>query len=139
MFSRRLEKGCIGNEWVKAEIIWLLKCVISECSLRFNDGVGDTWCSKYPGFESLQNFSTTRSKSVNTVTHILEPYFKTSLELILQKSRIIWYSFGESLNEVTQTCEMDFFVRSWQFLLEDNWSRSLLCVLKSWKPKKETQ
>lgn len=76
---------------------------------------------------------------MNTVNHILEPYFKTLLEIILEKSEIISYSFGESLNEVTQTCEMDFFVRSWQFLLEDNWSRGLLCVLKSWKPKKETQ
>ena len=55
-----VEKGCIGNEWVKAEIIWLLKSVLSEYSLRFNDDVGDTLCAMYPGFDSLQNFSTSQ-------------------------------------------------------------------------------
>ena len=40
-------------------------------------------------------------------------FFKTLLQTISEKSEILSYSFDESLNEVTQTSEIDLFVKLW--------------------------
>ena len=60
--QRILENTLSQYDSSKAEIIWLLKCVMSGCSLRFNDDLGDL-CAMYPGVEKLKNFSMARSKS----------------------------------------------------------------------------
>ena len=40
-------------------------------------------------------------------------YFKSVLETNLHKADFLVYSFDESLNDVTQTTEMDLYVRYW--------------------------
>ena len=70
----------------KAEIIWLLKYVMSVCSLRFNEDLEDTLCVIYPWLGSVKNFSMARSMSMYSVNHRLAPYFKTLLQTILEKS-----------------------------------------------------
>ena len=72
----------------KAEIIWLLKYVMSVCSLRFNEDLEDTLCVIYPWLGSVKNFSMARSMSMYSVNHRLAPYFKTLLQTILEKSEI---------------------------------------------------
>ena len=47
------------------------------------------------------------------INHGLAPYFKNYLETALQKSELHVYSFDESLNSVTQTSEMDLYIRYW--------------------------
>ena len=51
----------------KAEIIWLLKYVMSVCSLRFNEDLEDTLCVIYPWLGSVKNFSMARSMSMYSV------------------------------------------------------------------------
>ena len=101
------------SESSKVEIIWLLKCVMSRCSLRFNGDLGDTFimCHVPWDGESRKNFNMAWSKSVFGVKHGLAPYFKTLLQTTLEKAEILSYSFEESLNEVTQKSEMDLFAR----------------------------
>ena len=47
------------------------------------------------------------------INHGIAPYFKFLLLSSINTSYIHVYSFNESLNEVTQTCEMDLYVRCW--------------------------
>ena len=46
-------------------------------------------------------------------THDIAPHFKHLSKDNLNKSEVMVYSFDESLNEITQTCEMDLIVRYW--------------------------
>ena len=50
------------------------------------------------------------------INHGLAPYFKSLLLDSLKKSDIYVYSFDESLNYVTQTCEMDLYIRYWDII-----------------------
>ena len=54
-----------------------------------------------------------RTKSMYANNHGLAPFFKSTLTSDLQKSDVHTYSFDESQNEVTQTCEMDLHMRYW--------------------------
>ena len=80
--------GCVTKSDVaKPEIVWLLKTVDNEFSAR--------------------------SKAMYEINHGLAPYFKTILNDTLKLSDIHVYSFDESLNDVTQTSEMDVYLRYW--------------------------
>ena len=46
-------------------------------------------------------------------THDIAPHFKHLSKDNLNKSEVMVYSFDESLNEITQTYEMDLIVRYW--------------------------
>ena len=43
----------------------------------------------------------------------IAPYFKLLLQSELAKSDIMVFSFDESLNSITQSCEMDVILRYW--------------------------
>ena len=50
------------------------------------------------------------------INHALAPCFKSLLLDSLKKSDIYVYSFDDSLNYVTQTCEMDLYIRYWDII-----------------------
>ena len=68
----------------------------------------------FPDSRIAKSFNLARTKSMYTVTHGLAPYFKAVLVSTREKSDVHLYSFEESLNDVTQTCEMDLYVRFWE-------------------------
>ena len=43
--------------------------------------------------------------------HGIAPHFKYLLKDNLNKSEVMVYSFDESLNQITQTCEMNSIIR----------------------------
>ena len=47
------------------------------------------------------------------INHGFAPCFKSMLNDSLQKSNFHVFCFDESVNEVTQTCEMDTYIRYW--------------------------
>ena len=99
---------------IKAKIIWTLKCVMGGCSGRFNDDINETFLAVFPNLKSvLNNFSLARTESSYVINHGLAPYFKNWLETALQKSEVYVYSFDKGLNLVTQTSEMDLYIRYW--------------------------
>ena len=57
-------------------------------------------------------FSMGRTKSMFMINHGLAPFFKSLLFSELKKSDIFVFSFDESMNQVTQTCEMMFMYGS---------------------------
>ena len=67
----------------------------------------------FPQLKSLYNFDLAHTKSMYVINHGLASSFKSILNDSFQKSNIHVFCFDESLNEVTQTCEMDMYIRYW--------------------------
>lgn len=108
-----LESFITNSDTLKAEIIWSLKSIINGFSVRSNDELSDTLVAMFPDSKIAKSFNMARTKSMYIINHGLYPYFKSMLLSTVQKSDICVYSFDESLNDVTQTCEMDLYVRFW--------------------------
>ena len=98
---------------IKAEIIWTLKSVLGGFSIRVNDDLNETLSAMFPNSKIAANFSMARTKAMYAINHGTEPYFKSLLLSSIDTSDIHVYSFDESLNEVTQTCEINLYVRYW--------------------------
>ena len=96
-----------------AEIIWILKTVLSEHSMRSNDDLGKTFSAMFPQLKTLCNFNLARTKSIYAINHGLASFLKSMLNDSLQKSNILVFCFDENLNDVTQTCEMDMHIKNW--------------------------
>ena len=61
----------------------------------------------FPDSKIARNFSMARTKAMYAINHVIAPYFKSLLLSSINTLDIHIYYFDESLNEVTQTCEMD--------------------------------
>ena len=75
--------------------------------MRSKDYLGKTFADMFSQLKSLYNCNLARTKSMYVINHCLAPFIKFMLNDSLQKSNIPVFCFDESLNEVTQTCEMD--------------------------------
>ena len=75
--------------------------------------INDTFKRTFPDSKVAEEFSMSTSKVSHIFNYGLAPYFKTILEDDITKSD--WYivSFDESLNDITQTCQMDLLVQYW--------------------------
>ena len=98
---------------IKAEIIWTLKSVLGGFSVRANDDFNETLSAMFPDSKIARNFSMATTKAMYAINHGIAAYFKSLLLSSINTSDIHVYSFDESLNEVTQTCGMDLYVRYW--------------------------
>ena len=75
--------------------------------------MNNTFAAMFLDNNIAQQFSMGRTKSMYVINHGLAPFFKLQLTDDLEKSDIHVFSFDESLNDVTQTSEMDLYVRYW--------------------------
>ena len=92
---------------------------MSGVSVQFNDDIRKTISAMFPDIK-FKEFSLNRTKSMYVINHGLAPYFQTLLIDALGKYEIHVYSFDESLNDSTQTSEMDLYVRYWAFTVFHN-------------------
>ena len=67
----------------------------------------------FPDSKIARNFSMARTKAMYGINHVIAPYFKSLLLSSINTLGVHIYSFDESLNEVTQTCEMDLHAQYW--------------------------
>ena len=67
----------------------------------------------FPDSKIAEVFSMGRTKSMCLINHGLAPFFKSLLLSELNRSYIFVFSFDERLNQVTQTCEINVYVRFW--------------------------
>jgi len=110
-------KNSAGNcEKIKAEIIWTLKCVTSGFSDRSCDGLSDIFSAMFPDSEIAKDFKLGRLKATYLASYGIAPLFKSLLSSLVEKSDILVLSFDESLNEITQSCEMDIILRFWDMM-----------------------
>ncbi|XP_047123731.1 uncharacterized protein LOC124806683 [Hydra vulgaris] len=96
-----------------AEIIWALKSTMSCYSNNSCAKLNDTFKKMFPDSKIAEDFTMSTSKVSYIVNHGLAPYFKTLLKEEITKSDCYIVSFDESLNDITQTCQMDLLVRYW--------------------------
>ena len=85
-------------------------------SVQSNDELSETLSAMFPDSKIAGSFSMARTKSMYAINHGICPNFKSLLLSSLSQSNIHVYSFDESLNNITQTCEMDLYVRYWDIV-----------------------
>ncbi|XP_047130548.1 uncharacterized protein LOC124810196 [Hydra vulgaris] len=96
-----------------AEIIWALKSTMGCYSNNSCANLNDTFKKMFPDSKIAEDFTMNTSKVSYIVNHGLAPYFKTLLKEEITKSDCYIVFFYESLNDITQTCQMDLLVRYW--------------------------
>lgn len=86
---------------------------MSGFSARSCDDMSQTLAAMYPEVEEVKSFQMSQTKATCVINHGLAPYFKSLLKGDLPKTDFLVYSFNESLNDATQSSEMDLYVRYW--------------------------
>ena len=103
----------MSTKTIKAEIIRVLKSVFCGFSNRPCHELSDVFVKMFPDSDITKGFKMGKIKAMYTATHGIAPYFKHLLKDNLNKSEVMVYSLDESLNEITQTCEMDLIISYW--------------------------
>ena len=103
---------------MKAKIMWALKTVVSGLSHNSNNNISNCFRAMFPNNATAEQFSLGRTKFTYVVNHGLSPYFKELLPDNVNLSDCFVISFDESLNSVTQSCEMDITIRYWDILAQ---------------------
>ena len=85
------------TEKTKAEVIWMLKSVISGFSNRSCEGLSNTFTSMFPDSKIAKEFALGRQKAMYLSTFGIAPYFKSLLKSEVDGSPILVISFDESL------------------------------------------
>ena len=98
---------------IKAQVIWILKMIDSGYSNNSSDNIME--CFKAMCSDSLiaQKIDMHRTKTSYIINHGLAPHFKKLLLEDINKSDIFVWSFDESLNQKTQSGQMDIIIRFW--------------------------
>ena len=116
MRQSTLEFVITNSEKTKAEILWALNCVTSGYSNNSCSDLNSLFQVMFPDSEIAKLFQLGPDKIRYMVNFGIAPYFKSLLMDTLKKSECFVVSFDESLNEVTQLCEMDLLVRFFDHL-----------------------
>ena len=111
--QKTLDMHLYNSNTIKAEIIWTLKSVMDGFSVRSNDELNETLSAIFPDSKITGSFSIVRTESMYAINQWIYLYFESLLLSSLNQSNIHVYSFDESLNNFTQTCEMDLYLRYW--------------------------
>ena len=82
-------------------------------SYNSNIDMNETFRAMFPDSEIVKNYKMSASKLQYMVNWGLAPYFRELLIEDVDKSKYVSVGFDESLNEITQSCQMDLTVRYW--------------------------
>ena len=108
-----MQKFVVSAETIKAEIIWVWMSVFCGFSNRSCDELSDVFAKMFSDSDIDEGFKLGKTKALYIATHDNAPHFKHLLKDNLNKSEVMVYSFDKSLNEITQTCEMNLIMRYW--------------------------
>ena len=106
-----MQQFVVSTETTKAEIICVLKSVFCSFSNRSCDELFDVFAKMFPDSDIAKEFKLGKTKAMYIATHGIAPHFKHLLKDNLNKSEVMICSFDKSLNEITQTCEMDLIIK----------------------------
>ena len=109
--SNKYSIFAINSETVKAEIRWLLKSVISGYSNNSSANLNNLFLCMFPDSQLAKSFKLGPDKMLYSINFGVAPFFKSLLYEDIKKSCCFVACFDESLNPVTQTCEMDIVIR----------------------------
>ena len=91
--QQTLDKISFERQSTIAEIIWILKTVLSGHPMRSNSDLGKI-VAMFPQIKSLYNFNLARTKSMYNINHGLAPFSKSMLNDSLEKSNIHVFYFN---------------------------------------------
>ena len=101
---------------IKAEIIWVLKNVMSGFSLRSCNVISDCFKEMFPDSKIASKFSLATIKCSYMIAYGIAPYFASLLLKDIKHSDNFSISFDESLNSVTANEQMDIVIIFWDKL-----------------------
>ena len=96
-----------------AEIIWTLKSVSANFSLRSCDGLAQVFQNMFPGNLVAKNFTFNKDKCSYYINYGIGPHYKSILVDQIKSSPCYSTSFDESLNVVIQQEQMDIHITFW--------------------------
>ena len=108
-----ITQGMINSDVLKSEIIWTFFAVTKGYSNNSANDLNETFGVMFPDSSIASNFQLGKDKLKYLTNWGLAPYIKECLEDDVSKAPFIVIGFDESLNETTQTCQMDLVVRYW--------------------------
>lgn len=109
--SPKLDMLLNNSQKQRAEIIWALKVVCSSFSNNSCSDISQIFKCMFPDSAIAKSFELGADKLKYVINFGIAPYFKDILDDILKKSNHYVISFDESLNDITQNCQMDILVR----------------------------
>ena len=95
---------------IKAEIIWVLKNIMSGFLLRSCDGISDCFKKMFPDSKSVNKFSLARTKCSYVIAYGIAPCFASLLLEVIKHNDNFSISFDEPLNSVTANKQMDIVI-----------------------------
>ena len=95
----------------KSETIWALKSVCSGYCNNSSSDINKVFSAMFLDSKIAQNFQLGLDKLKYICNFGIAPYFKDVLKEILKKSDLYVICFDESLNDVTQSFQMDVLIR----------------------------
>lgn len=98
---------------LNAEIRWTLKHILNGYSDNSCKETLQTFITMFPDSLIAAEMELGPNKMKYITNHGLAPHFKSILKADVTASEWVVASFDESLNKVTQDCEMDILVRFW--------------------------
>ena len=102
-----------GNQTLKAEILWALKCVDSHYSFHSCENLSVVFQRMFPGDLVAQTFSCAETKCRYLCQFGIAPYFRELLKESVKTDGDYVLLFDESLNKVTHNKQLDIHIRLW--------------------------
>lgn len=102
-----------GNQTLKAELLWAMKCVDFHYSFHSCEGISELFKQMFPGDPVAQTFTCGETKCRYLCQFGIAPYFYGLLKKSARTDSDYVLLFDESLNKKTQSKQMDILIRQW--------------------------
>eukprot|EP00745_Piridium_sociabile_P000847 TRINITY_DN105482_c0_g1_i2.p1 TRINITY_DN105482_c0_g1~~TRINITY_DN105482_c0_g1_i2.p1 ORF type:complete len:164 (+),score=26.42 TRINITY_DN105482_c0_g1_i2:405-896(+) len=103
-----------GTDVLKAELLWVMKCVTSHYSMNSCEGVAKLYQAMFPDSDIAARFSCGETKASYMCNFGLSPYFASNLTRDVKAASNYVLMFDESLNHDMQEKQMDVHLRFWK-------------------------
>lgn len=112
--SQSITRINVRNEdAVRAEILWCLFMIENHFSYHSCENLGKIFKLMFPNVKAVEDFHLGYNKAAYNVIYGIAPYAKEEVINKLREVDCFTVSFDESLNTVTQNCQMDLQISFW--------------------------
>jgi hypothetical protein len=106
--------GFVANDQVtKAEIVWVMKTVMSHFSMNSSKDMKDIFQLMFPDSDIAKKITVGSTKIAYMITYGLAPYYHNQLVQSVQKCDRFVICFDEAMNRISQRGQMDIVIRYW--------------------------
>ena len=109
--KKNVEVAFDNTDVIKADILWVLKCITSSYSINSCTHIEELFRTMFPDSEVAKKFQVGPNKVKYLTNYGIKLYVKSLLDESIKNSEFFIISFDESLNKVTQDCDMDILIR----------------------------